>query len=321
MIVEPLIEAAALVAGISWLFCTIRRTATTRRDLVRLTCASTGIAIVIALVLEYARLELPERMPRSATDLGAALLLLIVGIAWLRPAILLSTGLHLRPSLTSFVPPLKHYPPPDLSSTSLMRHRRDTWPLTGLAAGVLVAALNNGDQPVRASMTVSVALLLVSCWIAIGLAGRRVVATNSILRIIAGSLLAALGSFQISEILALEWRHPASVLWALVAAYLVTTYWLIETCHDGEPKYPRPTPLDAISSPRLSRIPASTRSRNVLATVEVCLWTAALALCVHFGWHQAIGMMDWQAGGLLFAGFILVLVHSILVDVRLPGGG
>jgi hypothetical protein len=103
MIVEPLIEAAALIAGISWLFCTIRRTATTRRDLLRLTTTSAAITIVTALVLEYARLNLPEKTLLFAIDLGAALLLLIVGIAWLRPAILLSTGLPLRPSLTSTV--------------------------------------------------------------------------------------------------------------------------------------------------------------------------------------------------------------------------
>jgi hypothetical protein len=202
-----------------------------------------------------------------------------------------------------------------------MRQRRSTRLFAGLAAGVLIAALNNADQPMRTTMPVSVALPLISWGLAIGLAGSRVAAINSSLRIVAGSLFSALGSYQVSEMLNLAWRHPDSVLCALVAAYLVTAYWLVATCRDGQPKYPRPVQLQATSPSRFARIPPSTRSRNVLLAVEVCLWTAALALCLHFGWHRAIGMMDWQAGGLLFAGFILVLVHSILVDVRLPGGG
>ncbi|MFT4063659.1 hypothetical protein [Paraburkholderia sp.] len=318
---EPLIEAVALLAGISWLLRTIRRTVTTRRDLLRLTAAAAGVAIITALVLEYARLNLPGKTPRAVTDLGSALVLLIVGIAWLRPAILLSTGLHLRPSLTSFVPPLKNSPPPDYSSGTPAKQRRCSWPLVGLAAGVLVAALNNGDLPIAASMPVSIALLFV-CWrLAIDLANSRVAITNSTLRIIAGSLFAALGSFQVSEMLNVGWRHPASVLWALVAAYLATTCWLIQTCRDGVPKHPRPGRLHAMPAADVVRFPASTRSRTILLAVEVCAWTAALALCLHFGWHRVVGMMDWQAGLLLFAGFILVLGHSVLVDIRLPGGG
>jgi hypothetical protein len=119
----------------------------------------------------------------------------------------------------------------------------------------------------------------------------------------------------------LQWRHPATVLWGLVAAYLATTYWLIETCRDGKPKFPQAAMLLTTPIRTSSRIPATARARNVLVLIGVCLWTAAVSVFVRLGWHAAIGMADWQTGLLLFVGFDLVLVGSVLLDVRLPGGG
>lgn len=319
MIFEPLIEAAALVAGVTWLFRTVCRTIRTARDHVRFTTATTGIAFVTAVVLEYARLSMAGHVLHVCIAMGSALLLLIVGIAWLRPAILLLTGLHLPPSLLSFVPPLKHgsssAPPPHASAD----RRSCGWLLIGLAAGILVAALNNGDVPIAASIPISLALVLISWWIAVGLADARPALTNTTLRIIAGALFAALGSFQSSQMLDLEWRHPASVLCALVALYLVTTYWLIGTCRDGTSKYPQTARLSRAPTGG-SRLPATARARNTLVLIGVCLWTAAVSIWLHFEGHTALGM-DWQAGLLLFFGFVIVLAGSVLLDVSLPGGG
>ncbi|MGP8432747.1 hypothetical protein ACT2FY_38255 [Paraburkholderia fungorum] len=320
MIVEPLVEAAALVAGVTWLFRTICRTVRTARDGVRFTSAAAGIAFVTAVALEYARLSLRGDFTDVPISTGSALLLLIVGIAWLRPAILLLTGLHLRPSLLSFVPPLKRGPPPPPRASASADHRGCGWALIGLVAGILVAALNNGDVPIQASVPVSLGLILISWWLAVGLASSRPVLTNTTLRILAGALFAALGSFQLSEMLNLEWHHPATVLWALVAAYLVTTYWLVETCRDGTPKYPQAALLTTPIATG-SRVPATARARNILVLIGVCLWTAAMSAFVRLGWHTAIGVADWQAGLLLFVGFDIVLVGSVLFDVRLPGGG
>lgn len=318
-IVEPLIEAVALVAGVTWLFRTICRTVRTARDEVRFTSAAAGIAFATAVVLEYARPNLPADFSTALITMGSALLLLIVGIAWLRPAILLLSGLHLAPSLLSFVPPLKRAPAPRANAPA--GRRGCGWVAVGLAAGILVAALNNGDVRIAASMPISLGLIFVSWWLAVRLAGSRPALTNATLRIVAGALFAALGSFQLSAVLNLQWSHPATVLWALVAAYLATTYWLIGTCREGKPRCPQAAMLLTTPIGASSRIPATARARNVLVLVGVCLWTAAVSVFVRLGWHAAIGMADWQTGLLLFVGFDLVLVGSVLFDVRLPGGG
>ncbi|MDN7799579.1 MULTISPECIES: hypothetical protein [Burkholderiaceae] len=319
-IIEPLIEAAALIAGVTWLFRTVCRTVRTARDHIRFTAATAGITFLTAVVLEYARLSLPGHALRVCMATGSALLLLIVGIAWLRPAILLLTRLHLPPSLLSFVPPLKNGAPSAPRPLAPAGRRRCGWVTTGIAAGILVAALNNGDVPTAASIPVSLALVLISWWLATGLAGTRPALTNTTLRIIAGALFAALGSFQLSQLLDLAWSHPASVLWGLIALYLVVTYWLIATCRDGTSRYPQTARL--LSAPvEGSLFPATARARNTMVLIGVCLWTATASICLHFEWHTALGMMDWQTGLLLFLGFVIVLVASVLLDVRLPGGG
>lgn len=320
MIIEPLIEAAALVAGVTFLFRTVRLTIKSARDHLRLTTAAAGVAFLTAVILEYARLSPHGYALHVCIAMGAALLLLIVGIASLRPAILLLTGLHLPPSLLSFVQPLKHR-----SSSAPIPHataggRSYGWLIVGLAAGILVAALNNGDVPITASIPVSLALVLISWWMAFGLADTRLALTDTTLRIIAGVLFAGLGSFQSSQMLNLQWRHPASVLWALVALYLVITYWLVETCRGGTSKYPQTARLLTAPTGR-SRVPATARARNILVLIGICLWTAAVSICLHFEWHTAMGMVDWQAGLLLFLGFFIVLAGSVLLDVSLPGGG
>jgi uncharacterized membrane protein len=310
-IVEALVEALALVAGLTWQFHTICRTVRTCRDHIRLTMAAIAVACVTALVLEYLRLRLSEGSAHVVIDLASALLLLLVGIAWLRPAILLSSGIRLSPGLLSLVPPLKHLKPPVSSTNTLVVRRSYTWPAIGLTGGLLVAALNNGKITAAASAPVSLALLLVSCGCAIRLAGKPAALSNKTLRIIAGALFAALGSFQVSELLGVGWRHPASVLPALIAAYIAITYWLIEACRSGEPRHPRPDSMHADPVPS---------TRNALLTVDVCVWTALVGICVRFGWIGWAGMMDWQVGLLLFVGFILALIHSVLVDIRLPVG-
>lgn len=320
LIIEPLIEAAAVLAGVTWLLRTVCPTARTARDHIRFTAAAAGIAFVTAVVLEYARFSLPGHALHIWIAIGSALLVLIVGIAWLRPAILLLTRLHLPPSLLSFVPPLKHGSSSALSPFAPTGRRGCSWLTTGIGAGILVAALNNGDVAMAASIPVSLALVLVSWWIAVGLAGSRPALTNTTLRIIAGALFAALGSFQLSQTLDLAWNHPASVLWGLIALYLVITYWLIEMCRDGTSRYPQTARL--LTAPtRASMLPATARARNILVLTGVCLWTAAVSICLHFEWHTAIGMADWQAGLLLFVGFVIVLIASVLLDVSLPGGG
>lgn len=320
-IIEPVVEAAALLAGATWLFHTVCRASRNTREHLRLTTAAAGIAFLTSVILEYARFRLTGTLPADVIALGSAMVLLVTGIAWLRPAILLSSGLYLPPSLLAFVPPLRERSTASALTTKPVRQRRRVWPLAGVTVGVFVALLNNGDLSEAASIPVSLLLLLVAWWLAVSFAVRRPAHSNTTLRIIAGALTAALGAFQISENLNLGWQHPASVLWALIAAFLTTAYWLVQTCHDGKPRHIHAEPVHAASARHGAAMPVSTRARNTLLAIEVCVWTAAVGIGVHSGWHIEVGMMDWQVGLLLFAGFTLMLVQSVLIDVILPGGG
>lgn len=264
MLVEPMVEGLALVAGMAWIFHTVRRIARTGRDQIRLTIAAIAVAFVTAVILEYLRFRVSGSSARVVIDLASALLLPVVGIAWLRPAILCSTGIRLPPTLLSLVVPPGHLSHPVSSASTPAPPGRCRWPAIGLTGGLLVTALNNGDVAMTVPVPASLALLLISWPLVTGLAGRPAALGNTMLRAIAGVLFAALGSLQVSELLGVGWHHPALVLSALIAGFLATTFWLIDTCRGGESRQPLSREAHADPVPRSSRITASTRTRNAL---------------------------------------------------------
>ncbi|WP_162600904.1 hypothetical protein [Paraburkholderia sp. C35] len=324
-VVEWATEALTAVTMLVCVFRADLHTEASTRNPLALTSAVLSGAFVTSAALEYLLMHASRERCAPWTSFSAALFIQIVGAAWLRPSILTSTRILVPPSL------LASWSLPGHSTAMSTRTGRiyalGTWLVTGCFAGLLTTAfLYMSSVPVGMTRA-SFFLLLVTQAIALACSClRRRPRRRGIertLRLVAGLLLTTFGTFRVGNALGVVWcPQPAAVL-VLLAAWILLSGWLIATARGGESKWP----LNASSiAPRQATVvlPYSrptVNARILTIAVETVIWTVIVATWLHVVGMRSADTNEWRAGVLLFAGYAGTLVHSVLLDIRLPADG
>ncbi|MHB9842042.1 hypothetical protein Q8F57_045535 [Paraburkholderia terrae] len=328
-VVEWTTEAFTAVTMLVCVFCAGVHTGASSRNPLAFTSAVLAGALVTSAALEYLLMHASRERCAPWVFFGAALLIQIVGAAWLRPSILTSTRIQVPPSLlASWSLPGR----PAAASTGTGQVRPlGTWLVRGCFAGLLTTAfLCMSSMPVGMTRASSF-LLLVSQAIALACSClprrlRRRLRRRGIdrtLRLVAGLLLTAFGTFRVGNALGVVWRPQAAAILALLAAWILLSGWLIATARGGESKWP----LNASSiAPRQASIVRlhsrpTVNARILTIAVETVIWTIIVATWLHVIETRSADTNEWRAGVLLFAGYAGALVHSVLLDIRLPADG
>lgn len=320
--VEPFAQAVAIALSVMLTFWSRHRgTVVSQPNYLRLAGAIV-VAVPVAAALAFLKLRLPFGGLRTSVEFIAALLLQVLGVIWLRPSILRETGISLSPDvITSTLPHVHLFP----ATRKARRSENARYFLPGLKAnlaiGIIAAALVNGEDSSAVDILRLLIPLLLSALLATPFGLPRIHTPSNALRLVAGALLAGIGTFRIGLSLGVVWTRPSLVLVILIASYLVIAAWLTQACREGEAR--RTSSTQSTTPRRWPRAGSSSRGsmRSASLGVAVCVWALAVGTSVRHHISPVAQMSPSQIGVLLFTGFVLALFLSVIADVRFGGDG